>query len=412
MANLSWQFYKGYYRGENGQDFPYWSNFKDKDQEKRVKEFFDGKNQPFLKFKIDAVQRPSYKVVSHRFQLVTTYPGLLIGSGYAHGIGATGEFKIGFHLDYTTGEPIIPGSSIKGVLRSVFPGFTEEDKEAGFDEAKVTGKEKLKAKLEKARFTWWLLKGENKEKLSEGECKQLYELEQVIFIGKNPVWLKASDVERKDKCILEYLDIYHRDIFHEVIISAENKGKVFETDFITPHENPLKNPIPLQFLKVGPGVTFEFRFDLNAPEVYGFDAEEKEEIFQKILTTIGIGAKTNVGYGQFEASEEEKQKLAQIEKQRELEIKKKEEEERLKELQKSPEYQLKQKLKKGMEYECYISNIDKNYCYFMFDWDEEFEFKKKISKTGIPNPQKQMRVKISIGDDYITGVALNFNIMS
>ena len=56
-----------------------------------------------------------------RFDLETTYPGLLIGSGITHGSGLLGELKLGFFMDYTTGLPVVAGSSIKGVLRSAFP---------------------------------------------------------------------------------------------------------------------------------------------------------------------------------------------------------------------------------------------------------------------------------------------------
>jgi len=55
-----------------------------------------------------------------RIELTTVYPGLLIGSGYPHESSVIGELKLGFHFDYTTGLPVIPGSSIKGVLRDAF----------------------------------------------------------------------------------------------------------------------------------------------------------------------------------------------------------------------------------------------------------------------------------------------------
>ena len=54
------------------------------------------------------------------FELKTTYPGALIGSGLVHGVGDDHEIKIGFQFDYVSGLPYIPGSSVKGILRSMF----------------------------------------------------------------------------------------------------------------------------------------------------------------------------------------------------------------------------------------------------------------------------------------------------
>lgn len=56
----------------------------------------------------------------HKFELQTVYPGLLIGIGIAHGFNGKGEAALGLCLDYVTGMPYIPGSSVKGVLRSAF----------------------------------------------------------------------------------------------------------------------------------------------------------------------------------------------------------------------------------------------------------------------------------------------------
>jgi len=60
------------------------------------------------------------------------------------------------------------------------------------------------------------------------------------------------------------------------------------------------------FLKVLPNVPFQFRFKLSNK---GWKADVKQAIFKTILLTIGAGAKTNVGYGQFS---ETKIKIDQI----------------------------------------------------------------------------------------------------
>ena len=74
-------------------------------------------------------------------------------------------------------------------------------------------------------------------------------------------------------------------------------GKLFAGDAITPHKDPLKNPVPISFLKVAPGCQVEFRFRLVDSII---TAEEKKKIFKRIIRKYGLGAKTNVGYGQFE----------------------------------------------------------------------------------------------------------------
>jgi CRISPR type III-B/RAMP module RAMP protein Cmr6 len=89
-----------------------------------------------------------------------------------------------------------------------------------------------------------------------------------------------------------------KDVFYDawIDISKTPTNKFLAKDFITPHTNPLKNPTPLQFLKVLPRIGFNFQFSLNDGIL---NSTQKELLFKKILLTIGIGAKTNVGYGQF-----------------------------------------------------------------------------------------------------------------
>ncbi|UYP01344.1 RAMP superfamily CRISPR-associated protein [Oceanotoga sp. DSM 15011] len=50
-------------------------------------------------------------------EMETDYPGLLIGSGYTTN---NSDIKLSFDFDYLTGDPIIRGSSIKGILRELF----------------------------------------------------------------------------------------------------------------------------------------------------------------------------------------------------------------------------------------------------------------------------------------------------
>ncbi len=211
---------------------------------------------------------------SNRFSLFTTYPGLLAGSGYTHDSNAKGDVKLGFFFDHTTGLPVIPGSSVKGLIRSVFE--LDQDEKGN----KITWTESVNAImlfLDKSRISTTVM--------TPGE---LDDLKSEIFGGA---------------------DGSGTDIFFDAVADLPKTGnrKILGNDFITPHLNrahpelsPFTNPIPIQFIKVLAGIAFEFRFRLsdskNRPE---WTSAAKEKLFRTILLTLGIGAKTNVGYGQF-----------------------------------------------------------------------------------------------------------------
>ena len=183
------------------------------------------------------------------FQLEIIYPGLVTGIGINHEATIEGEFKLGVHFDWTYGMPVIYGSSVKGVLRSYFKEF-------------YTPKENQPESIDAIKD---------------------------IFDGGG----KA---------------IYNRDIFFDAVIvkaSKKGNGPILCSDSITPHgDNPLKNPVPITFLKIAPGCKLEFRFKLvdtvivKDEKTLTLTAAQKLDIFKDILTTVGIGAKTNVGYGQ------------------------------------------------------------------------------------------------------------------
>lgn len=225
------------------------------------------------------------------FLLQTIYPGLLMGTGYSHDYKAENEdttqegFKIGFYFDYTTGMPVIPGSSVKGVLRSCFPQRVVKSK---------NGKNKKpKYPEQKEEFIRQELKalGINEENI------HIDILEREIFDGLRPL------KDEKGKIIFKPFSIYKRDTFFEAIPTKINNTKkvLFEDDTLAVHgENLLKNPVPIKFLKVAPGVQYQFNFKLFDSVVYpDITAEKKLQLFKEILLTIGVGAKTNVGYGQF-----------------------------------------------------------------------------------------------------------------
>lgn len=224
------------------------------------------------------------------FELTTIYPGLLLGSGYAHEIGGEkvngkptveNELKLGFFFDYTTGLPCIPGSSIKGVLRSAF------EKNQG-------------------RYVVYILH-ELKDGKRDSKVKELataFDEQLLVFQDTGKIDKFGNKIYSNSKFVKTIfeggnLPVYQHDIFFDAFpIHSANQGNIFiGNDYITPHDHPLKNPNPIQFLKVLPGVSFRFDFKLTDSIM---PKKLKLEVFRQILLDLGIGAKTNVGYGQFD----------------------------------------------------------------------------------------------------------------
>ncbi|MBR2024911.1 MAG: type III-B CRISPR module RAMP protein Cmr6 [Clostridia bacterium] len=149
----------------------------------------------------DYVKSP---VATETFVLKVAYPGLLVGSGNLHGAhvdGVNDDINIGFTFDFVTGQPIIPGSSIKGVLRSA--------------------------------------------------------------LEKNPDVVGAFfKIDFNGEVIKELFE--QKDVFLDAVVYSGNKNnRLLDFDYITHHKDEIKNPIPIKFIKVIPDVQFEFRFKLT-----------------------------------------------------------------------------------------------------------------------------------------------------
>ena len=209
----------------------------------------------------------NYSVVNMRVQT----PGLLIGSGLAHGLpGSEEDVKTGLQFDYTSGLPVIPGSSVKGVIRSAFPTIKED-----------------------------------KEQSNEADAEKLNYIKSLI-----------ADIPEFSSLVLEDNDILelgnqmfnHGDIFADALLVGygtrmKQHGpvkQVLTADYITPHTGgPLAQPIPIKIVKVAPGVTFAFCFKFNETKIGAkvVSASMKKALCAAILQDLGVGAKTNVGYG-------------------------------------------------------------------------------------------------------------------
>ena len=188
------------------------------------------------------------------FRMKTAYPGLMIGTGYAHGTGETGadaDLNAGFSIDYVTGQPYIPGSSVKGVLSSCF----------GYPELIET-------------------------LLPKASAEKVPELRAAIF-GR------PGEDRPEDKS--DGTDVF----FDAVLCGAPADGRVMAGDYITPHRDVTSDPTPIFLPKILPGVSFEFRFLLTDSDIGGtvIKASEKAALFKQLLELFGVGAKTNVGSG-------------------------------------------------------------------------------------------------------------------
>ena len=208
-----------------------------------------------------------YSVVNMRVQA----PGLLIGSGLAHGLpGSEEDVKTGLQFDYTSGLPVIPGSSVKGVICSSFPTIKED-----------------------------------KEQSNEADAEKLNYIKGLI--ADIP---EFSALRLEDKDILELGNqmFNHGDVFADALLvgygtrmkQRKPVNQILAEDYITPHTGgPLAQPVPIKIVKVAPGVTFAFCFKLSETKIGAkvVSASMKKALCTAILQDLGVGAKTNVGYG-------------------------------------------------------------------------------------------------------------------
>lgn len=351
MKNLGYLYNKLYYNFDNSQKLSDTiKNFKKKDSKKKYsdvlyedilknldKGYYINLNKEILKYSsIGLIEINNLDGVNDLYTLKfkTTYPGLLAGTGYNHDMKANEFFKMGMSFDYTTGLPVIQGSSIKGLLRSAFPSIYEKEAEINEKERNVYNEmknERIKYILEKLNK----IEGINKDIINESF---VLKLEKELFDGIICV---------KDK---EYnISPINRDTFFDAEINKKESKSSFilSEDYLAPHAEELKNPKPIKFVKLSPEIVFDFKFKL--PELYsGVMYEEKGEkiirennlkptltpiqkleLFKEIILDLGAGAKTNLGYGRFdEKYTDTKLKSFKkcLEEEKQLEIKKKQEE--------------------------------------------------------------------------------------
>ena len=289
-ANLGLFFQRGYYEDLTAEILT------DSTKENQ-KKYFNDRNSELKESSKSVIMEESAISDTLSFKLRTVYPGLVTGIGMAHETGMEGEGKLGMTFDYTSGLPYIPGSSVKGLLRSVFPILPPNKP---LNKINEKTKELMPLKYQYICNIWnkQIMARWNKLRRSDPNLQPLPELDE-------------KDVKDLAKIIFEgqigesHLSIYDRDMFFDAQIGEYEEGKgILDFDYITPHKEALKNPTPIKFLKILPGVTFIFNFKLKDSKLNSkkvIPANAKLLLFEEILTTVGIGAKTNVGYGQLKS---------------------------------------------------------------------------------------------------------------
>lgn len=178
------------------------------------------------------------------------YPGLLVGLGNPHEVVIEkknkGQLALGFSLDYVTGMPYIPGSSLKGLMHSVLNNTDAKDylKNIGCAAADKFVKEYL---------------GTSKDGIG-GD----------VFYGVYPVGRCNEKIKRLmgQETIAPHLD--------------EN-GK----------PSQIKNPKAISFMKIMPGTIVAVLIKYKEDKF----VNERKSIYNSIIKDMGIGAKTNVGFG-------------------------------------------------------------------------------------------------------------------
>lgn len=273
-ANIGWLYYRDYYRDfcKYKKKVKYKYQKADKSWSKEYTDgvlqeiIFEEEKNPFilssqLTEMLDGNKKLSKELTEQNFaslKFQTLYPGLLIGFGLSHGTPIENDLKCGFQFDYTTGLPIIPGSSVKGVLRSVFPKIDNRPEDKKYNRQRL---DYIHSLLTRQNIT----------------CKDddIFHLVKQMFCHTEKTF----------------------DIFMDAIITNGPTGRFIGDDFLAPHApNIYKDPVPIRFIKVLPKVEFTFFFKL-APFEINKKNVNKLELFREILEDIGIGAKTNVGYG-------------------------------------------------------------------------------------------------------------------
>lgn len=216
------------------------------------------------------------KLVS--FELVVGSRGLLIGTGYPHmnimNEDKHSDFQLGLFFDHSTGIPVIPASSIKGFLKASFPTIDDDED----DIREFVGQMNIASDSQKPTL----------------QCLQ--RLQNTIFGDES--------------------NTSHNSIFFNAYITKAVKlsydvinptRKYIDEDWLAPHmhngkHSRLREPSPIRFLKILPGVVFKFSFVVEPVKINDnttVTAQHIEALFKAIFLSRNFGAKHRTGFGSF-----------------------------------------------------------------------------------------------------------------
>lgn len=265
LVNLGYAFQsRDYYKGKCG----FFNN--SYDMENIINYKLKGNIVKFIKNRKKEMQDLSAKVSdgssAYSFTAKTVYPGLLIGMSNptANTVQESDnnkndkntDFKTGFTFDYISGLPYIPGSSIKGILRDAMRKYQEDVIEY------------LKEDLE------------SDDKIAD-LVKELF-----------------GDAQEDEG--YSYTNTSKRDVFLDaVIIEGDNDKYILKDDYITPHSE-FKDPVPIHILALRPDVKIMFYFIIRKDKIGGLDSSKRFNLYKDLLLDLGVGARTNIGYGSLE----------------------------------------------------------------------------------------------------------------
>lgn len=201
---------------------------------------------------VAAVARRQYARQQARYDVTCETRSLTLQSRLVAGLGYDGPLEVGFSLHPLYGFPYLPGSSVKGLVRSYV-------RQVVLPEGRVR----------------------------EGDVYRLF--------GNTPE-ASARDERRG---VLSFEDA----------IPAGGAPLTLEVDVMTPHYSPYytggddalpgdwHEPTPVPFLTVKAGSAFSF--SVAAPSAD--DAQQAASWLEEVLTRWGAGGKTRAGYGLFQA---------------------------------------------------------------------------------------------------------------
>lgn len=195
------------------------------------------------------------------------------------GLGRKGSLEVGFTF-HRYGFAYLPGSSVKGLARAW--GLLEVAQALDFKDAKqLTQLDAI---------------------LSEGDAPKFADAWQQAYAAAGP---PASELAERFRAIFGSTANAGGAIFLEALPSKPPK---LELDIMNPHypkyyngnELPTdsQNPNPVCFLAVAPGQAFQFAVGWRG----AMQADLHEQATQWLkngLQQLGVGAKTNAGYGYF-----------------------------------------------------------------------------------------------------------------